>query len=79
MFNLSLGKTLELKDYYYIPKIITNIISVSLLLQQGYKINGKSNSCSISFSNEIICHGVINNGLLILSNDNIFHIDKSKK
>ena len=24
-------------------------------------------------------HGVINNGLLILSNDNIFHIDENKK
>ena len=61
------------------PKIIKNIISVSLLLQRSYKINGKSNSCLISFSNEIICHGIINNGLLILSNDNIFHINESKK
>ena len=58
---------------------IRNIISVSLLLQRDYEISGKSNSCSISFSNEIICHGIINNGLLILSNDNVFYINESKK
>ena len=79
MLKLPSGKILELENYYYMPKIIRNIISVSLLLQRGYEINGKSNSCSIFFSNEIICHGVINNGLLILSNDNIFHINESKK
>ena len=79
MLKLPSGKILELENCYYRPKIIRNIISVLLLLQRGYEINGKSNSCSISFSNEIICHGVINNGLLILSNDNVFHINESKK
>ena len=79
ILKLPFGKILELKNYYYMPKIIRNIISVSLLLQRDYEINGKSNSCSISFSNKIIYHGVINNGLLILSNDNVFHINESKK
>ena len=79
MLKLPSEKILELENYYYMSKIIRNIISVSLLLQRGYEINGKSNSCSIFFSNEIICHGIINNDLLILSNDNIFHIDKRKK
>ena len=79
MLKLPSGKILELENCYYMPKIIRNIISVSLLLQWGYEINGKSNSCLISFSNEIICHGVTNNGFLILSNDIIFHINESKK
>ena len=70
---------LELENCYYMPKIIKNIISVSLLLQQDYEINEKSNSCSISFFSKILCHGIINNDLLILSNDNIFYIDESKK
>ena len=79
MLKLPSRKILELKNCYYMPKIIRNIISISLLLQRDYKINGKSNSCSISFSNEIIYNDIINNGLLILSNDNIFHINESKK
>ena len=79
MLKLPSEKILELENYYYMPKIIRNIISVSLLLQRGYEINGKSNSCSISFSNKIIYHDIINNDLLILSNDNVFHINESKK
>ena len=36
--------------------------------------------CSISFSNDIICYGVFNNGLLTLSlDDNIFHIGNKRK
>ena len=79
MLKLPYEKILELENCYYMPKIIKNIISILLLLQRGYEINRKSNSCSIFFSNEIICHGVINYGLLILSNDNVFHINESKK
>ena len=62
------------------PKIIRNIVSIPLLLKQGYILNVTSNGCSISFSNKIICFSIFNNGLLILSlNDNIFHIDKKQK
>ena len=31
------------------------------------------------FFNKFLYHGIVNNGLLVLSNDNIFHIDESKK
>ena len=79
MLKLPSGKILELENYYYMSKIIKNIISVPLLLQRGYEINRKSNSCSISFSNEIFYHDIVNNDFLILSNNNIFHIDKNKK
>ena len=78
MLKLPSKKILELENYYYMPKIIKNIISVLLVLQWGYEINGKRNSCSIFF-NKFFYHDVINNDLLILSNDNIFYIDKSKK
>ena len=80
MLKLPSRKVLELENYYYIPKIIRNIISVSLLLQRDFEINGKGTRCSISFSNEHIYDGIVNNGLLILSlNDNIFYVDKNKK
>ena len=75
--KLSSGKILELKDCYYMPKIIRHIVSIPLLLKQGYILNVTSNGCSISLSNEIIAYGIFNNGLLTLNlNDNICHIDK---
>ena len=75
ILKLPSEKFLELRDCYYMPKIIKNIISVPLLLKQGYIMNVMSNGCSISFSNEVICYGVFCNGLLTLStNDNILHV-----
>ena len=80
ILKLPSGKILELKDCYYMPKVIRNIISVPLLLKQGYTMNVMSIGCSISFSNDIICYGVFNNGLLTLSlDDNIFHIGNKRK
>ena len=38
MLDLPWDKILELKDYYYMPKIIRNIISIPLLLKQDYEI-----------------------------------------
>ena len=74
------GKILELTNCYYMPKIIRNIVSVPLLIKQGYQISVTSNGCSINFSNEIICHGIFDNGLLTLClNDNIFHVDENSK
>ena len=47
MSKLPFRKILELENCYYMSKIIRNIISVLLLLQRDFKINEKSNSCSI--------------------------------
>lgn len=41
MLKLPLGKVLELVDCYYMPKLIRNIILVSLLFEHGFKIEGK--------------------------------------
>ena len=80
LLKLFSRKILGLENYYYILKIIRNIISVLLLLQCGYEIERKGKSYSISFSNEYICDGIIDIDLLVLSlNDNIFHIDERKK
>ena len=47
ILDLPSDKILELKDYYYMPKVIRNIISIPLLLKQGYEIklmeNGYTN------------------------------------
>ena len=80
VLKLPSGKILELRNCYYMPKIIRNIISVPLLLKQGYTMNVMSSGCSISLSNEIICYGIFCNGLLTLStNDNIFHVSNKRK
>ena len=80
MLDLSSGKILVLKDCYYIPKIIKNIISIPLLLKQGYKIRLIENGCSIFFSNKFYDSGYINNNLLILVlNENIFYIERNMK
>ena len=47
MLDLPSCKTLVLKDYYYIPKVIRNIISISLLLKQSYEIRLMGNDSYI--------------------------------
>ena len=80
MLNLSLKKILELKDCYYISKVIRNIISIPLLLKQGYEIRLMKNRCSIFFSNEYYGSSYIDNNLLIRAlNENIFHTERNMK
>ena len=80
MLKLPSGKILELENCYYMPKIIRNIISVSLLLEQGFEIKAKNNGCSLYFSNEYYGSAFINNDLMFLSlNDNMLHVDNMKK
>ena len=80
MLDLSLDKILELKDCYYMPKIIRNIISIPLLLKQGYEIKLMKNGCSIFFFNKFYDSSYIDNNLLILAlNENIFHIGRNMK
>ena len=80
ILKLSSGKILEFKDYYYMPKIIRNIVLIPLLIKQGFILNVTSNGCLFSISNEIIFFGIFNNSLLTLSqSDNILHINKKCK
>ena len=80
ILKLPSGKILELDNCYYMPKIIRNIISIPLLLKQGYVMDVTSNGCSIMLSNKFICSGMFNNGLLTLSlNNNVYLVDKKRK
>ena len=80
MLDLPSNKILELKSYYYIPKIIRNIIFIPLLLKQGYEIRLMKNECSIFFSNKFYENMFVDNDLLFLSlSDNIFYLDNMKK
>ena len=74
------GDVIKLEECFYVPDIIRNIISIPLLLQQGYEISVKSNGCSILYNNKIFGHGSFINGLLTLQlNDNIFLVDNKKR
>ena len=80
MLLLPLDKILELKDCYYIPNIVRNIISVPLLLKQGFEINIENNGCSIYLSNNLFGMGKFINGLLNLSlNDEILLVENKKR
>ena len=80
LLKLPLKRNLELEECYYMPKIIRNIISVPLLLHDGYEIKFIGNGCSIFHSNEFFSNGYFNNDLLILSlNEKNFHIDGNMK
>ena len=80
ILKLPSGKVLELDNCYYMPKIIRNIVSIPLLLKQGYEIKLMGNGSFIFFSNKFYGSGCINNNLLILAlNKNIFYIEKKKE
>ena len=74
------GNIIRLEECYYVPNIVRNIISIPLLLQQGYEISVKSSGCSILHNNTIFGHGCFVNGLLTLVlNDEILLVDDKKR
>ena len=80
LLKLPSDKVLELKDHYYVPNIVRNIISILMLLEQDFEIRRKDNSCSVYFFNECYENTFIDNNLLFLSlNDKIFHINQIRR
>ncbi|KAJ9538531.1 hypothetical protein OSB04_031264 [Centaurea solstitialis] len=84
-YSLSLpsGLVLELDNCYYVPKMIKNVLSFDLLIDQGfyYKYDYKMISC---FKNDMFYFKATpSNGLYILnlqeSNNEIYHISKRSK
>ena len=73
------GNILELKDCYYVPNIIKNIIFVPLLLKQGYEINLTSHGCSIFFSKKFFGCTFTNDLLIMLLNDEVMLIKNKKR
>ncbi|KAJ9566729.1 hypothetical protein OSB04_002695 [Centaurea solstitialis] len=83
-YSLSLpsGLVLELENCYYVPKMIKNVISFDLLVDQGffYKYDYKLISC---FKNDIFYFKATpSNGLYVLNlqeNREVYHISKRSK
>ncbi|KAJ9539066.1 hypothetical protein OSB04_031799 [Centaurea solstitialis] len=83
-YSLSLpsGLVLELENCYYVPKMIKNVISFDLLVDQGfcYKYDYKLISC---FKNDVFYFKATpSNGLYVLNlqeNKEVYHISKRYK
>ncbi|KAJ9539375.1 hypothetical protein OSB04_032108 [Centaurea solstitialis] len=83
-YSLSLpsGLVLELENCYYVPKMIKNVISFDLLVDQGfcYKYDYKLISC---FKNDVFYFKATpSNGLYVLNlqeNREVYHISKRSK
>jgi hypothetical protein len=65
--KLTSGKTIHLKNVQRAPTINRNLISVSLLCQDGYKLVFESNKVVMSKFGNFIGKGYISRGLFRLS------------
>lgn len=68
--SLPSGLILELSNCYYVPALTTNIISISCLDLNGFKITQENKCCSFSKNGVFYGSGKWNNGLYILDLDN---------
>ena len=64
--SLPSGFVLELENYYYVPSITRNIISVSSLDSKGFSFQFKDNSCSFSLNEMFYGSAQQENGLYVL-------------
>ena len=55
-----------LSDYHYCPSFFMNIISIGLLIKDGYSLSIKNNYCDIIMNDVIIIWGQLRNDIYIL-------------
>ena len=53
---LNNGFVIELKNVFYVPSVKRNLISVTLLDNDGYSCNFGDGKCLISFNNNVVGH-----------------------
>ena len=68
--SLPSGLVLELDNYYYVPAMSRNIISISCLDMVGLSFIIKNNTCSIYYGDIFYGEAHLSNGLYILNHDN---------
>ena len=66
LLKLPSGETLELKNCLYLPVCIKNLISVSMLLKDGYRVVFDKLNGSVFMNKRMICHANVNDGLFPL-------------
>ena len=76
------GKVLVLKDCYFVPKFVSNIISVSMLDKQGFRIINifNNNICSIYREDDLYVNGFLQHDIYVLAyvnHNSILHVSSS--
>ena len=82
-FHLALpnGNVLILNSCYFVPTMMCNIISISLLDKDGYVFKLENNVMNIIFNQKLIAYGTLCNGIYILNQNtilNTYHTNKRK-
>ena len=73
--ELPSGLVLNLDNCYYVPSLSKNIISISCLVEQGFKIFiSKSKCCSIYLNDMLYCLDKNVNGIYVLDNQKEIYI-----
>ncbi|MDP1069679.1 hypothetical protein, partial [Klebsiella pneumoniae] len=66
-------------NYYYVPSLSKNIISVSVLDKEGFSFLIKNNSCIFSLNEMIYGKAVFINGIYVLDQTTeIMHVSNKK-
>ena len=76
------GKVLILEDCYYVPKFVSNIISISMLDKRGFRIIFNNNICSIYHDDDLYVNGYLQRDIYVLldvNHNSIMHVSSSFK
>ena len=81
---LNNGFVIELKNVFYVPSVKRNLISVTLLDNDGYSCNFGDGKCLISFNNNVVGHAFRHDKLYVLSLNessafNVCNVSKKRK
>ena len=78
--HLPSGLILELNNCYFVPSITKNIISVSVLDNEGFCFEIKNKCCSISYNNMFYASAKLINGLYVLDRTvQVYNINSKKQ
>ena len=78
--SLPSKKILVLKQCYYVPNMLCNIISVSLLVADGYSFVLDGSQMNITLNQVLVGHGTLVNGVYILNqNSYVFNTTNKRK
>jgi len=79
---MPIGKVLVLEYCYYVPKFVSNIISISMLDMRGFHIIFNNNICSIYHDDDLYVNGYLQRGIYVLldvNHNSIMHVSSSFK
>ena len=80
VLNLPSGFCLYLDNFFCMPALTKNIISVSCLNKKGFHLKFYDNSCCIMLNDVFYASGTFSNGIYILDMSNpILNINDSKR